>query len=43
MIKMWLYVVFTSLQAIVDVHMMDDALTRGVRQDCIAMTLGTNK
>ena len=33
MIKMWLYVVFTSLQPIVDVHMMDDALTPGVRQE----------
>ena len=36
-------VVFTSLQPIVDVHMMDDALTAGVRQGCIAMTLRTNK
>ena len=29
MIKMWLYVVFTSLQPIVDVQMIDDVLTLG--------------
>ena len=43
MIKMSVCVVFTSLQPIVDVHMMDDVLTPGVRQACRAMTLRTNK